>query len=93
LIVKMRAIAPEHAARAGKKARSNMQRFFAYVRYQGDDYSGALRTIARSFRQAPGTFLSDSRNWKMTAATLRGLVLPQRAHGYLTRAALRMKRA
>lgn len=93
LIEKMRAIAPEHAARAEKRARSNMQRFFAYGRYQGDDYSGALRTIARSFRQAPGTFLSDSRNWKMTAATLAGLVLPQRVHGYLTRAALRMKRA
>jgi glycosyltransferase involved in cell wall biosynthesis len=93
LIEKTRAIAPEHAARAEKKARSNMQRFFAYVRYQGDDYPGALQTIGRSFRQAPGTFLSDSRNWKMTAATLAGLVLPHRVHGYLTRAALRMKRA
>jgi glycosyltransferase involved in cell wall biosynthesis len=93
LIEKMRAIAPEDAARSGKRARSNMQRFFAHGRYQADDYSGALRTVARSFCQAPGTFLSDSRNWKMLAAALAGLVLPQRVHGYLTRAALRIKRA
>jgi glycosyltransferase involved in cell wall biosynthesis len=93
LIEKMRAIAPEDVVRSGKKARSNMQRFFAHGRYQADDYSGALRTIARSFFQAPGTFLSDSRNWKVLAATLAGLVLPQRVRGYLTRAALRIKQA
>jgi len=93
LLEKMRAIAPEDVARSGKRARSNMQRFFAYGRYQADDYSAALRTIARSFGQAPGMFLSDSRNWKMLAATLAGLVLPQRVRGYLTRAALRIKRA
>lgn len=93
LMEKMRAIAPDDVARAEKRARSNMQRFFAYGRYQAEDYSGALRTIARSFRQAPATFLGDPRNWKMIAATLAGLVLPQRVHGYLTRAALRMKRA
>jgi glycosyltransferase involved in cell wall biosynthesis len=93
LIEKIRALASEDVARAEKKARSNMQRFFAYGRYQADDYSGALRTLARSIRQAPGAFLCDSRNWKMAAATLAGLVLPQRVHGYLTRAALRTKRA
>jgi len=93
LIEKMRALAPEDVARAEKNARSNMQRFFAYGRYQADDYPGALRTVAQSFCQAPATFLGDSRNWKMTAAALAGLVLPQRVHGYLTRAALRMKRA
>jgi len=89
----MRPLAPEDVARAEKNARSNMQRFFAYGRYQADDYPGALRTVAQSFCQAPATFLGDSRNWKMTAAALAGLVLPQRVHGYLTRAALRMKRA
>jgi len=93
LIEKIREIAPDDVARAEQKARSNMQRFFAYGRYQAEDYSGALRTIVRSFRHAPATFLGDSRNWKMTAATLAGVVLPQRVHGYLTRAALRMKRA
>ena len=93
VIEKMRAIAPDDVARAERKGRSNMQRFFAYGRYQADDYAGALRTIVRSFRKAPGTFLSDFRNWKMTAAILAGLVLPPRMLGYLTRAALKMKRA
>lgn len=93
LMEKMRTLAPAAVARVEKKARSNMQRFYAYGWYQSRDYSRALRWMTRSFRRAPVTFVADGRNWQMTAAAAAGLVLPARLHGLLTRAALKAKRA
>ncbi len=88
-----RTLAPEEVARVEKKARCNMQRFFAFGSYQNGDYSAALRFLWRSLRAAPFGFLADARNWKMTAAALAGLALPRSWHNFLVRATLRAGRA
>jgi hypothetical protein len=88
-----RALAPDVVAHVEKKARCNMQRFFAFGSYQNGDYSNALRFLRRSFGAAPFGFLADVRNWKMTAAALAGLMLPRRWHSVLMQAVLRSGRA
>jgi hypothetical protein len=93
LLAKIRLLAPAALAGVEKKTRSNMQRFFAYGWYQAEDYGRALRYLVQSFQRAPGIFVGDPRNWKMSAAAVAGLLLPSRWHGYLTRAALRATRA
>ncbi len=93
LIEKMRTLAPDKVASVERRARSNMQRFFAYGWYQAGDYGRSLRDLAQSLRRAPVTFLLDPRNWQMSAAALAGLLLPSRWHTYLRNAALRAKRA
>ena len=79
VLERARALAPSDVARVEKKARCNMQRFFAFGSYQNRDYSAALRFLRRSLTTAPLGFLADIRNWKMTAAALAGLAFPQLA--------------
>ncbi len=93
LLRKIRGLSPRAVAEVEKRARSNMRRFFAYGWYQAGEYRRAVRTMAGSLARAPHTFLTDRRNYQMSAAALSGLVLPERLHGYITRAALRVKRA
>jgi glycosyltransferase involved in cell wall biosynthesis len=93
VLERARALAPDVVARVEKKARCNMQRFFAFGSYQNGDYSNALRFLRRSFGTAPFGFLADIRNWKMTAAALAGLMLPRRWHSVLMQAVLRSGRA
>ena len=93
VLERARKLAPDVVRRVEKKARCNMQRFFAFGSYQNGDYSGALVLLKRSFTAAPFGFLADIRNWKMTAAALAGLTLPQRWHSLLIRATLRSGRA
>jgi glycosyltransferase involved in cell wall biosynthesis len=88
-----RVLAPQEVARVERKARCNMQRFFAFGSYQNGDYPAALRFLGRSFAAAPGGFLTDLRNWKMTAAALAGRALPRRWHNFLMQAVLRSGRA
>ena len=87
-----RTLAPSEVARVEKKARCNMQRFFAYGSYQNSDYPAALRFLRRSFSAAPIGFLADVRNWKMTAAALAGLALPRSWHNFLVQTVLRSRR-
>jgi len=93
VIERARALAPGEVARVEKKARCNMQRFFAFGSYQNGDYPSALRLLRRSFAAAPFGFLADARNWKMTAAALAGLALPRRWHNFLMQAVMRSGRA
>jgi glycosyltransferase involved in cell wall biosynthesis len=93
LIEKTRRYAPLFVARVERQARANMQRFFAYGWYQTGHYGLSVRTMARSLRRAPKAFAADRRNWKMSAAALSGLLLPDSLHGFVTRAALKVTRA
>jgi Glycosyl transferase family 2 len=93
VLERARQLAPAVVRRVEIKARCNMQRFFAFGSYQNGDYSGALGFLKRSFTTAPLGFMADARNWKMTAAALAGLTLPQRWHSLLIRATLRSGRA
>jgi glycosyltransferase involved in cell wall biosynthesis len=71
--------APEQTAAMEGRARSNMQRYFAALAYESGDFGDARQLIERSFALSPGIFLSDIRNWKLTAAVAAGLTLPKRA--------------
>ena len=93
VVERSRALAPTQVARVEKKARCNMQRFFAYGSYQNGDYPAALRFLRRSLSAAPIGFLADVRNWKMTAAALAGLALPRSWHNFLVQTVLRSGRA
>lgn len=93
MLDRLRTLAPSEVARVEKKARCNMQRFFAFGSYQNGDYASALRFLRRSFSAAPWGFLADMRNWKMTAAAVAGLSLPRSWHNYLMQTVLRSGRA
>lgn len=93
MIEKLRALEPGEVARVQQLARSNMRRFFAFRSYQAARYAEALRRMGRSFASTPVEFLTDRRNWQMTAAAAAGLLLPNRWHNYLLRAALKASRA
>ncbi len=93
VLERARALAPEQVARVEMKARCNMQRFFAFGCYQNGDYSSSLRFLQRSLSAAPVGFLTDARNWKMTAAALAGLALPRRWHNFLVRTTTGPRRA
>jgi glycosyltransferase involved in cell wall biosynthesis len=93
LIEKTRRYAPRFVGRIENQARGNMQRFFAYGWYQTGHYGESVRTMARSLGRSPSTFFADRRNWEMSAAALSGLLLPDRLHGFVTRAALKVTRA
>jgi glycosyltransferase involved in cell wall biosynthesis len=88
LMERARTLAPSETSRVETLSRSNMRRFLAFSSYQDGAYPVALRMLRRSLVTAPGCFLSDGRNWQMTAAALAGLALPSRWHGVLIRAAL-----
>jgi len=93
MIDKLRAIEPDEVSRVQELARSNMRRFFAFRSYQAGRYAEALGRMGRSFASTPVQFLTDLRNWQMTAAATAGLLLPSRWHDLLLRAALKANRA
>jgi len=93
MIEKLRALEPGQVDRVQQVARSNMRRFFAFRSYQAGRYGEALRRLGHSFTSTPVEFLSDRRNWQITAAATAGLLLPSSWHNYLLRAALKASRA
>jgi len=93
MIEKLRALEPGQVARVQQVARSNMRRFFAFRSYQAGRYGQALRRLGHSFASTPVEFLTDRRNWQITAAATAGLLLPSSWHNYLLRAAVKANRA
>jgi glycosyltransferase involved in cell wall biosynthesis len=75
---KWQRLAPADVAAAGNRARSNMNRFFAYLAYEEGSYRRGLTFLRNGFLYSPGWFLADSRNWLAAAACLSGMILPQR---------------
>jgi hypothetical protein len=57
-------------------AQSNMHRYFAFLEYERGCFGGACRRLAEAFRFAPGTFITERRNWLAASATLTALMLP-----------------
>jgi glycosyltransferase involved in cell wall biosynthesis len=87
LLGKFRRLAPEETAAVVRQASSNMTRYFAYLAYENDQFREAGRLLWEGFRSFPTGFLADSRNWKLSAASLAGLVLPRTVHRRLERLA------
>lgn len=93
LMQRARWFAPRAVAVVEDRARSNMQRFYAYSWYRAGSYGRALGVMIRSLRRAPRMFFSDRRNWEMAAAALSASVLPVKLHRRITSAALLARRA
>lgn len=87
LLDKMRRLDPQLAAELEGLARSNMNRYFACLAYENDQFLLSLQLLAQGFLKAPGWFLIDTRNWKVGTAALCGLLLPGHALHALERLA------
>lgn len=80
MIKKFERLAPEMSARVEHRARSNMNRYFAYLAYESRNALEALRRLWKAFRCCPSGFVADVRNWQLGAAALSGLLLPAGVH-------------
>ncbi len=80
MMEKCRRAKPDPTRAAEPRARSNIYRYFAYLAYEGAEFGQALDFVGRSFRADPRAFLTDPRNWKITAACLSGVILPGSIH-------------
>jgi glycosyltransferase involved in cell wall biosynthesis len=80
LIDKWRRLAPDLTAAVESRARSNTNRYFAFLAYEQCEFSVALCFVWEALRRAPLAFLADVRNWKATAACLSSVLLPSTIH-------------
>jgi hypothetical protein len=77
---KFERLAPADFRQVGGRARSNMDRYFAYLAYEAGSYRRALNRLKRGWRASPTRFLVDSRNWLTFTACMSGLLLPPDIH-------------
>jgi glycosyltransferase involved in cell wall biosynthesis len=87
LLEKCRNSAPQETRAVERRARSNINRYFAYLAYEGAEFTQAFGFVSQSLRSDPRAFLTDSRNWKVVAACLSGAILPSSIHRRLEHAA------
>jgi glycosyltransferase involved in cell wall biosynthesis len=80
LLEKMRALAPVQTATLAMRAEVNMNRYFAYVAYENREFRDACDLLAHGFSLDARSFVTDARNWQLTAACLAGQLLPLRVH-------------
>jgi len=78
VIGSIRQRAPEAAAKVERLASSNMHRYCASLAYEGGHFGEAFELVRRGFALSPAAFLRDTRNWKMGAAAVAGVTLPER---------------
>lgn len=87
LLGKYRRLAPEAIAEVERQANTNMTRYFAYLAYESGEFGEAAGLLWKGFRNFPAGFLGDSRNWKLSLASLAGRALPRSVHRGLERLA------
>ena len=80
LLEKMRALAPAQTAALAIRAEVNMNRYFAYVAYENRDFRAACHLLAQGLSLDARSFVTEPRNWQLTAACLAGRLLPARVH-------------
>jgi glycosyltransferase involved in cell wall biosynthesis len=83
LLEKVRQLAPVETAKVERRASMNMQRYFAYLAYEQEDYRTARSLLAKSFGVDPLGFFVEPRGWKLGAACACGR-LPPGVHHWLT---------
>jgi glycosyltransferase involved in cell wall biosynthesis len=87
MLEKFLRMAPGMPAAAQRRARSNINRYYSYLAYEGGNAAEALSRLRKAARQSPLCFAVDIRNWQLGAAVLTGLVLPARIHRMIQRKA------
>lgn len=80
LLDKCRKSAPAETSAVERRARSNINRYFAYLAYEGAEFGEAFGFVRQSLRSDPRAFIADPRNWKVVAACLSGVLLPGSIH-------------
>jgi hypothetical protein len=80
LLEKCRSLAPAATAAVERRARANINRYFAYLAYEEGEFSAAFGFVRRALRSDPRAFVSDARNWRAFAACLSGVMLPAPIH-------------
>ena len=58
----------------------NMQRYFAWLAYEEQEYGQACRLLAGVFRAGTWQALGDRRNWLLGGASVAGWLLPRPVH-------------
>jgi len=79
MLAGIRMRAPAETKRVEKVAASNFHRYLASVAYEEGNFGDACRLICRAYSLAPVAFVRDPRNWKMAAAAIAGIALPEKA--------------
>jgi len=79
VLASIRQRAPEATVQVERMASSNMLRYYASLAYEGGQFGDAIELVKRAFALSPAAFLRDTRNWKMSAAAIAGVILPKRA--------------
>jgi len=87
VVDKCRRLAPADTAAVESRARGNINRYFAYLAYEGGEFRDARRFVREAARHDPRSFLTDPRNWKITTASLAEALLPSAVHRRLERIA------
>jgi len=87
VVEKCRTFAPGETAAVEPRARANINRYFAYLAYESGEFRDARRFVREAARHDPRSFLTDPRNWKITAATAAEVLLPPAVHRRLERMA------
>jgi hypothetical protein len=84
---KCRAMAPAEAAAVEARARSNINRYFAYLAYEAAAFKEARQFVRQALKHDPRAFLRDVRNWRIVAACSAEATLPAALHRRLERLA------
>lgn len=87
VVEKFRHAAPEAVQTVAGRAEANMNRYHAMVAYECGDYRSAAALVWTALTNSPLAFARDPRNWRATAATCAGLILPRFLHRRLERLA------
>ena len=84
---KCRGFAPADTAAVEARARSNINRYLAYLAYEAAEFREARQYVRQGMRHDRRAFVGDMRNWKIAAACSAEAVLPLRVHRGLERLA------
>ena len=68
---------PEVGQRAGRIGEMNMQRYFAYLAMEAGEWETACRLLGQGFAKAPGSFLTEKRNYLLAGGLMAKAALPQ----------------
>lgn len=77
---KCRRLAPAETAAVESRARSNINRYFAYLAYEEAEFQAARGFVRQALRCDPRAFIGDGRNWKIAAACWSEALLPSNIH-------------
>ena len=92
MVSALRVLAPSDLGPVEVRARSNMQRYFAFLVYESGAPREGLRLLLSSLKSEPGAFFRDARNFELLFACLVRMAMPSALVDPLEGAAVRLLR-